>query len=110
MYHINELNEKLVNELREIAKELNIPKSEGLKKQDLINMILDYQADNPSEDTLHKEKKGPIKALRLRRKRNTIDQERNSDKRMFTPVAEKKPQPVPSIFYPQIRKRDTCGI
>ncbi|MBW7847134.1 MAG: transcription termination factor Rho [Bacteroidales bacterium] len=44
MYDIVELNSKLVGELREIAKELNIPKVEKLLKQDLIYQILDQQA------------------------------------------------------------------
>ncbi|MFH2096286.1 MAG: Rho termination factor N-terminal domain-containing protein, partial [Bacteroidota bacterium] len=44
MYDILELNKKLVGDLRDIAKELNIKKAESLKKQDLIYMILDQQA------------------------------------------------------------------
>ncbi|MDR2910251.1 MAG: transcription termination factor Rho [Bacteroidales bacterium] len=44
MYDILELNHKLVTELREIAKDLNIKKPELLKKQDLIYKILDTQA------------------------------------------------------------------
>ncbi len=47
MYDILELNSKKVTELRDIAKELNIPKIEALKKQDLIYRILDEQAVNP---------------------------------------------------------------
>lgn len=46
MYDILELSKKLVPELREIAKELNIKKAESLKKQDLIYKILDQQAIN----------------------------------------------------------------
>jgi transcription termination factor Rho len=57
MYDIIELNEKLVNELRDIAKELNIDKYETLKKQDLIYRILDYQALNPTKEILEKEQK-----------------------------------------------------
>lgn len=57
MYDIIELNEKLVNELRDIAKELNIDKYDSLKKQDLIYKILDHQALNPSKDILDKEQK-----------------------------------------------------
>ncbi|MFO8055344.1 MAG: transcription termination factor Rho [Bacteroidales bacterium] len=49
MYDIIELNGKLLTELREIAKELNIPKIQGLKKQELIYKILDYQALNPEK-------------------------------------------------------------
>ena len=44
MYDILELNKKLITELKEIAKELNIKKVEALKKQDLIYKILDQQA------------------------------------------------------------------
>ncbi len=47
MYDIIELNNKLVGELKDIAKSLNIPKYEALKKQELIYKILDQQAINP---------------------------------------------------------------
>ena len=49
MYDILELNKKLVPELKEIAKELNIKKIESFKKQDLIYKILDQQAIVASE-------------------------------------------------------------
>lgn len=49
MYDIIELNNKLVGELRDIAKSLDIPKYEALKKQELIYKILDQQAIKPSE-------------------------------------------------------------
>lgn len=54
MYDILELNKKLVPELREIAKELNIKRIELLKKQDLVYKILDTQAIRESEKTEHK--------------------------------------------------------
>jgi transcription termination factor Rho len=44
MYDILELNKKLLTELREIAKGLQIKRVESLKKQDLIYKILDQQA------------------------------------------------------------------
>ncbi len=44
MYDILELNKKLVSDLRDIAKGLNIKKIETLKKQELIYKILDQQA------------------------------------------------------------------
>lgn len=59
MYDIIELSKKLVPELREIAKELNIKKVESYKKQDLIYKILDTQAIIASEkksDSSKKEK------------------------------------------------------
>ena len=41
MYDIIDLNSKKVADLREIAKAMNIKKSDALKKQDLIYRILD---------------------------------------------------------------------
>ncbi len=68
MYDILELSKKLVPELREIAKELQINKSDILKKQDLIYKILDQQAisfsekksiQKPAPSESKREKKGP---------------------------------------------------
>ncbi|MBL4577024.1 MAG: Rho termination factor N-terminal domain-containing protein, partial [Flavobacteriales bacterium] len=47
MYDILELNKKLVGELKDIAKNLEVPKYEGLKKDELVYKILDQQAVNP---------------------------------------------------------------
>ncbi len=47
MYDIIALNEKLLPELKEIAKKLSIVGVDGLKKQDLIYKILDHQALSP---------------------------------------------------------------
>jgi len=49
MYDILELNNKLLQELREIAKELKIKKVDALRKQDLVYKILDQQAILGSE-------------------------------------------------------------
>lgn len=49
MYDIVELSKKLLPELKEIAKNLEIKKVETLKKQDLIYKILDKQAIIASE-------------------------------------------------------------
>ncbi|MEO5642070.1 MAG: transcription termination factor Rho [Bacteroidia bacterium] len=50
MYDIIDLNSKLVGELREIAKELIIPKFDTLKKQELVYKILDQQAMSGAKD------------------------------------------------------------
>ncbi|MBL4657728.1 MAG: Rho termination factor N-terminal domain-containing protein, partial [Flavobacteriales bacterium] len=47
MYDILELNKKLIAELKDIAKNLEVPKYEGLKKDELVYKILDQQAVNP---------------------------------------------------------------
>lgn len=44
MYDILELNDKLLSDLRQIAKDLNIKRVEAYKKQELIYKILDQQA------------------------------------------------------------------
>lgn len=49
MYDIIELNGKLLPELRQIAKALNVPQGQTLKKQELIYRILDQQAINPAQ-------------------------------------------------------------
>ncbi len=76
MYDILELNKKLVPELREIAKELNIKRIESYKKQDLVYKILDTQAIQEAEK---KERKTAAK-----------EQQGNEDK------AKKKSQSKPS--------------
>jgi transcription termination factor Rho len=47
MYDIIELNKKLVGELREIAKELEIDKSDKLKKEELVLLIVEKQTAKP---------------------------------------------------------------
>ncbi len=56
MYDILELNKKLLPELREIAKNMNIKRVESLKKQDLVYKILDQQAIDLSSVESKKDK------------------------------------------------------
>lgn len=51
MYDILELNDKLLTDLRQIAKDLNIKRIEAYKKQELIYKILDQQAVAATEIT-----------------------------------------------------------
>lgn len=48
MYDINELKAKKLPELKEVAEELNLKKFKSLNKQELVYLILDHQAANPS--------------------------------------------------------------
>ena len=79
MYIIEELDEKLLSELREIANTLEIPNAKKLQKQDLIYKILDQQALTPeakSETQVsmsNEEKKdGPESKRRPRVKRENV--------------------------------------
>ncbi len=49
MYTIEELNVKLLSELKEIAEKLNLDNFKKLPKKELIYKILDFQASNPEE-------------------------------------------------------------
>jgi len=49
MYDILQLNDMLLPELSDLAKQLNINDSKNLEKQDLIYKILDKQAVASSE-------------------------------------------------------------
>ena len=53
MYDILELKGKLLPELQEIGKKLNVPKLRSLKKMDLVYQILDLQAVNPNSITVN---------------------------------------------------------
>ncbi len=68
MYDKNELESKLLSELREIAKQFNIRKSDLMKKQDLIYQILDNQAMNPTAEILEAEKKDRSEAKKKRQR------------------------------------------
>ena len=61
MYDIIDLNSRLVADLRDIAKKLNIARVDKLKKQELVYAILDEQAvskaDKPAEKSERKDEK-----------------------------------------------------
>ncbi|WP_460554122.1 Rho termination factor N-terminal domain-containing protein, partial [Hymenobacter daeguensis] len=48
MHTLNELKDRLLSDLKEIAEQLNVGNFKRLSKQDLIYKILDQQALNPS--------------------------------------------------------------
>jgi len=82
MYDILELNKKLVSDLRDIAKELQIKKVESLKKQDLIYKILDQQAINATTE-VKPEKKAPLRKRveKIKPKNQTQSQSNPTEKR-----------------------------
>jgi transcription termination factor Rho len=85
MYDILELSKKLLPELREIAKELNIKKAETLKKQDLVYKILDQQAIEATENKnqLRKENQDS------RASDNSFNQDRDQQRRGRRPRTSK---------------------
>ena len=96
MYDIIELNKKLVNELREIATQLDIKKADKLKKEDLVYQILDQQAINPPKPV---EKKrvpaGSSSGATSKPKRKRMSSDKPSlfnDGPNSTPTNENKPE------------------
>ncbi len=87
MYDIIELSRKLLPDLKEIAKELDIKKIESFKKQDLIYKILDTQA------ILASEKKTDDKKLKSPRDVNP-KREENSVFKLFSRKKEEKPAEI----------------
>ncbi|MBN2745102.1 MAG: transcription termination factor Rho [Bacteroidales bacterium] len=67
MYSLNELNEKKLEDLREIAKELEIKRVTNVKKEELVIKILDQQASNPTKEELTKEEEDQQERRRRRR-------------------------------------------
>ena len=49
MYTLNELKDRLLSELKEVAEQLNVGNFKRLSKQDLIYKILDHQASLPTD-------------------------------------------------------------
>jgi len=90
MYDIIELSRKLLPDLKEIAKELDIKKIESFKKQDLIYKILDTQA------ILASEKKPDDKRLRSPRDTN-VKREENAVLKFFSRRKEEKPDEITEV-------------
>ena len=67
MHDILELSNKLLPELREIAKGLKIKRTESLKKQDLIYKILDQQAIEATEKRKSVFRKANLPTLQMTR-------------------------------------------
>lgn len=96
MYDILELNNKLLTELRDIAKELNIKRVESYKKQDLIYQILDQQAIQAAENKARK-MAGKVKK-----------DEPEAAAQDVQPAAQPAPEPAgPAAFPKGVRKRIT---
>ncbi len=103
--NINELNAKLVSELREIAKLIGVKDVEKLRKQELINKII----ETDKEEELVEEIAEPVEAdsaeepkFRKRVRTNVksaqpigVRQEREEPSESFRPPSETRSQPNP---------------
>src|SRR5438105_1719900 len=69
MYTIDDLNLKLLSELKEIAEGMNIKNAKKLAKEELVYKILDQQAAQPEPKT-EKAEVTPERKMRPRRREN----------------------------------------
>ena len=101
MYDKSELESKLLNELRDIAKQFNIHKSDMMKKQDLVYQILDQQAANPTPEILEAEKKARAFAPKGHRQRIPIDKLKENRKVEVKASPEAKEKPTGEMRAPE---------
>mgnify|MGYP000168000749 CR=1 FL=1 len=109
MYDILELKKKLLPELQQIAKSLNIPKHRQYKKLELIYQILDFQSVDPAavKPKTDATEKKDLKPKPAPSKRNVIDKKKPEEVKV---VAPKKDIPKEKeTFSREVRKpvRDT---
>lgn len=99
MYDILELNKKLLPELKDIAKEMNIKKTENLRKQELIYRILDQQAINAASET----------KVKVKEKRDDKREEKRDETKPTEPAPKviELPKKVESNIDREKRKRFT---
>jgi|WetSurSiteA1Bulk_404760.scaffolds.fasta_scaffold04575_1 transcription termination factor Rho len=106
MYDILELSNKLLPELRDIARELKIKKTESLKKQDLIYKILDQQAIEATEKRKNniEESKSAIPLNEMGNQQYDSGQRRGKRPRTVKPVINRPVESVISVSPDDLRK------
>lgn len=118
MYDILELNKKLVNELREIAKDLNVKKVESLRKQDLIYKILDQQAivatettpkdkSNSQAKSANKQMNSQEEGAQETQEEKPIRRRKRTPKHEKVGASENNPQPVEKPVMEEKKEPDT---
>ena len=108
MYDILELSKKLLPELRDIAKELKVKKSESLKKQDLIYKILDQQAIEAAErkPAAHEDSHGPASADEDSQQDQDDGQKRDKRPRTRKQASDRTLKSVMSVSPDDLKKAD----
>jgi transcription termination factor Rho len=91
MYDILELNDKLVSELKEIAKLMNLPNYDDFRKQELIYKILDQQALHPEESKNIRENLGSKAPAKAAKSEKAEKQEKAEVKETASPVEKSAP-------------------
>ncbi len=88
MYNIEELNVRLLSELRTIATEMGMKNHSRLAKKDLIYKILDYQAnkddDSRDDDDENEDvKKSSVSSARPKRENSVKEEEKETFRKLL---------------------------
>jgi len=90
MFEIDELKEKKLLELQEIAQKIDVPKYRQLKKLDLVYQILDAQAANPKQVIERTSPSNKPKRKRITKNEKPSEESNRSEK-------DKQKDPVPEL-------------
>ena len=94
MFDISVLKEMKLSELQDVAKATKKIKFAGVKKEDLIYRILDFQAANPENIPSVETKSAPSDAPKSKRGRPRISKENPADAPVADAVQEAAPAPI----------------
>jgi transcription termination factor Rho len=112
MYDILELSKKLLPELKDIAKDLQIKKAESLKKQDLIYKILDQQAilaaDTATTGKAKEEEKDSSTEVDIQASDSL--KRRGKRPRTLKPVVKRPKESVMSVYPHDLKKTEEKHI
>ena len=106
MYNIIELNDKLLSDLKQIAKDMGIKKIDSLKKEELVYRILDQQAIDLAGKKIASEKEKADKPSR-KRKEPVRD---NKENKSAAKNAPKKEDAVNQQKEKQPTKEGSSGV
>ncbi len=101
MYNIEELNVRLLSELKDIAEKLGVKNFKKLPKKELIYKILDHQAANPSE-----EEKKPAKPSKPQTEASAVNEKDTERKKLFLKRENVKRTDKPSEVKPVEKRTD----
>jgi transcription termination factor Rho len=112
MYDILELSKKLLPELKDIAKELQIKKAESLKKQDLIYKILDQQAIEAKEikNPLKTETEETVPSTEVNSQEAEAALRRGKRPRTLKPVVKRASESVMSVSPDGVKRPETRPV
>ncbi|WP_379089928.1 transcription termination factor Rho [Pedobacter sp. UC225_65] len=95
MFNKTELTEKLTAELRELAKKEGINNADDLRKNDLIEQILQQQAAKSTSAEVVNENAAPIKETKLKANKENATEKPVAKKRARISKDDKSNQPQP---------------